>query len=197
MRNPARIGSGQGSDPILEYHDVRVAYNTLRAAAAVVVALVMAVLSLAWDWKGGLVVAGLGTAVFLHAVLMTRRRGDSPMVALLVDTTAVGVAVVVGQMPVTVAAAPIVYIATGAVLLLPATRVRLVFAFTLAWLGTMIGASWTIRHDWESEQVMILNGFSLVVFLGLIAALLFRTAQGVSERLRAHHGGRMHPPQAQ
>lgn len=182
MRNLARTDSGPRADPVLEYHELRVAYNTLRAAAAVVVALVMAVLSLAWDWKGGLVVAGLGTAVFLHALVMKRRGGDSPMVPLLVDTTAVGVAVVIGQMPVTVAAAPIVYIATGAVLLLPATRVRLVFTYTLAWLGIMIIGSWTIGHDWESEQVMILDGFSLVVFLGLIAALLFRAAQGVSER---------------
>ena len=118
-------GVGSPGDPgVPERLDTTLArrYHLTRLVIAAVILLISLALVIHWGWWAGLFVTGVAVGAGTDAWMRWAGRWSrSAMWPLLVDSTAVGVATVIGQLPVEAVVPPFAYVLVSAFMLL---RVR-------------------------------------------------------------------------
>jgi signal transduction histidine kinase len=121
---------GEGYSYSFEQSDLVLFWHRLRAIFLVVVAVCALVLALGWgslhfgDWSlnAPLLVAGLAVSLFVDACLRIRRRSNRPLLPIFLDATAVTVGLVLLRVPSEALAAPFLYVALSAAIVLPLRR---------------------------------------------------------------------------
>lgn len=172
-RNPAPI----------DYEDLRVRHSTMRALAAALFisaslyGLIAQELVSAW--------AVLGPAIFVLVDALIRRRVESPALPpLLVDITAIWVAMSLGGGSPSVQAAAFIYVMLAALLLLSLPVALVTLLYALAWAGIAAWASaatdgqglisrLVTTEEPSPDLAAAFDLFATMVFIAMIAMLLF------------------------
>jgi PAS domain S-box-containing protein len=179
--------------------DMAGAYLVIRLSAMITLAVAGAVLWLLWGWAGGLLVTLLSLATGTDATLRLRSGEHGKLWFLMVvDITAIGIAMVLSGMPDVIAIAPYTYSVTAAALLLPLTRARWLVLYTVAWLVAILlidRLPYTIELN--EAQALVVGAIGLAVYVGCtvaltsLAARALRTREAVQSELR-EAGRRLH-----
>lgn len=138
-----------------------------------------------WEVWGRAELLWIGVAALVAAVdagIRTRRPATSPAVPLAVDTAAVGLAMVISGLPLPVMGAPLAYLLTAAILLLPPIAALGAVAHTTAWLMVaFFAASWS-PIEWSPGQELILGAIATAVFFAEMALLVSTAARALRQR---------------
>jgi signal transduction histidine kinase len=178
ITNPAvEAGRHRFAAPI-QYLDVRVPFNTTRAiggfaiAAASLLAQAAGLPSTSIWVLAGLLIAGDG--------LYRRHHGTSAVPLLMVDVTAVGIALMISGHAPAVEVALVVYAVAVSMLLLPLNKAAVALGLAMAWvipiaiIGTMGGASAS-----HTSAEVIYQGVIALVLTSMIAALLYTAGRSL------------------
>lgn len=172
-------------DAPIRYRDVRTGFNTTRAVGALFVALGATILLFAgfspapWVLGASLVVAIDG--------LYRRSHGDDAFPLLLLDTTAIGVALVARGPTPSVGAAALAYLVTAGLLLLPIRRVFVVIAYAAAWTIAITTLGPIADGKLASGTTMaVVEVLGTLVFVAVIAQLLFSAGQSLHAAVERH-----------
>ena len=146
-------------------------WQTFRVVISVVAVTAGITLGVLWGWSGGFLAAALGFFGLVDAVRLIRSETGSPLPSLFLDTTLIGVAmVVVGLEPEGMGAA-FLYMIAVPVVLLPWRRAVPVIAYAILWVVAAMTAASVIEMPIEvSGQVV--TAIAYVVFAGPTLALL-------------------------
>jgi signal transduction histidine kinase len=153
----------------IRYSDVRIAYNTVRAAGGLAIML-LAVAGLIADGSVPIVTFSGGAVILIDAIY--RRSADTDAIAVLVvDTTIIGaIGLLVGQGNSGVIG-PFVYILTASLLLLSQSRAAAVLAYATVWLVPVV--LWApLESPVQSEASALLARFVPFVFVAIVGRLL-------------------------
>ena len=186
--NPAGSASGEKTNP--ERLDTTLArrYHLTRLVIASVMVVLSVVLVLVWNWSAGLFVTTVAAGAGIDAWMRYEGRwSQSAWLPLLVDSTAVGVATVFGQLPVEVTIPPFSYIVVSMFALLTVRRAL--------WL-LPVPVSWMVVHlfvvevgEWSGTELLVIRIVVLLTYLpGMVAILVaasraLQSAEHLDEQL--------------
>ena len=157
-----------GRAPI-DYESIRVDYQTARAAVAVTVFIVAAILLATGSGSFALAYAVGGIVVAADA-LYRRTRGNSATAPLLVDITVLGSMFLIGGASTSVQVAALAYGIVAMALLLPTRMAGILFAYAMAWsvaVAATNGAGFLSRTNQGA-----FDAFLTVILLLAVAALI-------------------------
>ena len=153
----------------IRYNDVRIAYNTVRAAGGLAIITLAVVTQLMRGGVNPLTAAG-GALILLDA-LYRRRRDTAALPVLLVDSTVIGLLSLLAGQGDSSVVGPFVYLLTASLLLLSQSQASLVLGYATLWLvPTMLWAPLTSTAD--AETAAVVNRFVAFVFVAIVARLL-------------------------
>ncbi len=180
-----RVGNDAAADdsrrgrPDPERLDANLArrYHLTRLVIALAISLASLVLVAAWDWVGGLLVSVVALCAAIDAWLRHQGRWfRSVHLPLLVDSTAVGVATVFGQLPVEVVIPPFSYIVVAAFALLDVRSALRFLPYPVMWI--LVHLFVVDGSGWSGAELWIIRAIALLVYLpGMVAILI--AASGV------------------
>lgn len=157
-----------GRAPI-DYESIRVDYQTARAAVAVTVSIVAAILLATGSGSFALAYAVGGIVVAADA-LYRRTHGSSATAPLLVDITVLGSMFLIGGASTSVQVAALAYGIVAMALLLPTRMAGILFAYAMAWsvaVAATNGAGLLSRTNQGA-----FDAFLTVILLLAVAALI-------------------------
>jgi signal transduction histidine kinase len=180
MRSDASAESSGGLP--VEYADLSHIYHLLRAVTATTIVGLAIALALLWGrpeliWVG---VAALVAVVDAHFRL--RRSEKSPLLPIALDTVALGVAMIFGGLPLPVMGAPLAYLVTAAVLLLPPRRALGTVFHAGLWVLAALAVSPTSAVPWTPDQALVLGGLATAIFFTEMTVLAWEAAGILRER---------------
>jgi len=147
------------------YHLTRLVIASLMVAVSVFLVLV-------WNWSAGLFVTTVAVGSGIDAWM--RYEGNwsqSAWLPLLVDSTAVGIATVFGQLPVEVTIPPFSYIVVSMFALLQVRRALWLLPYPVAWM--MVHWFVVDTGEWSSTELLVIRIIALVIYLpGMVAVLV-------------------------
>ncbi|MFQ5968780.1 MAG: ATP-binding protein [Acidimicrobiia bacterium] len=155
-------------------------FHGVRALTAAVTAAALAILAVTWSTWGLWLVAAVLVVVAVDAFHRRTRRGISPIIPLAVDGAVLVVAVFLIGGPAFVAA-PLAFLLTAALILLPLRRALLVLSYLVALLVAVYFSSAANRGD--AGQWLLVAG-ALLVFLGAMGVLLGSAIHGIHSMRR-------------
>lgn len=134
-------------------------------------------LGMSWQWEAAFIVAALGALVAWDGWFRLFRMKTSPLMAVVLDITVVGAAMVVVQLKIVGVAAPLVYMLVLAVLLLPWRHAVWVLPYALAWgIAAIIGAAILPLTPEVSEYTVALIAYVTFSVLTIALAALVSSA---------------------
>ena len=153
----------------IRYTDVRIAYNTVRAAGGFTIVALAVVFQMTQGNVSPFVF--LGGAVIVVDAVYRRQRVTSAIPVLMVDATVIGLLSLLAGQGDSSVVGPFVYVLTASLLLLTQAHAALVLAYATMWLfPTMLWAPLTSSAG--SEHGATLNRFVSFVFVAIVARLL-------------------------
>ena len=165
-------------------------YHLTRLGVAVAISALSLPLAVVWDWSAGFFVTAVAVGATTDAWMRFRGRwSPSTLVPLIVDSTAIGVATVLGQLPSEVVIIPFAYIVVSAFALLDVgTAIRFAL-YPTVWLvlHLLVDISWL----WSGTELWVIRGIAFLVYLpGMVAILVatshaLQSAQQLDARLMA------------
>ena len=165
-------------------------WQTSRIAISVVAVVSGIALGVLWAWPGGFAAAVMGLIALVDAVRLIRSETGSPLPPLFMDTTLIGVAMVmVGLEPEGMGAA-LLYMMAIPLVLLPWRRALPVIAYAILWAVAAVAAVHFMDKPVEvSDQVVTAIAYVVfagptLVLLGVIAFQLDRLYRYRARRLR-------------
>lgn len=165
----------------IQYEEVRSSFNTVRALAYGLVVVVSIILVSQGVNSAALGVAAMG-ALAAHAVI-SRNRGSSALVPLLVDASVIGAVSVLRGYTGAMQGSGFVYIVTGAVLLLPLRHALPTVAYAALWAVPMVMFGPIIRlspwREWIDVAV-------IMAAAGIAAQLLYSTGRALLAAEQRH-----------
>lgn len=182
----------------IEYTDVRRPFNTVRALAAALLLCVggyaLASGALVQPWQVLLVGAVFPSAVVFADGLYRRNHGASALPGLLVDITAVGVALTARGASPTLQTVVFIYFLLAALFLLPLPRATLALAYAVIWT---IAIGWvgiaTDGEGWilslvdvirDPEVKTAFDAIATALFIAVIATLLYGAVRSLRRAAR-------------
>lgn len=166
----------------IQYVEVRRSFNTVRAFANGLLAAVGALLWFEGAESGPLVVSG-ALVIVIHAI-WARTRGSSALTPLLIDATVIGIAGLFRGYTGALQGAGVVYLVTGAVLLLPLRRAVPAILYGLLWAVPMVLLGPLINPSPLAEWLDVAAIFSSAA---IVAQLLYTTGRALHDAERRHH----------
>lgn len=154
-----------------------------RAQAAAVAALSFAVLAIIWKWMPGAVVTFIAVVVLVQALHRRRLPGRSAVASLLLDATAIAVAVYAIKPPLVAVLGPLASVVTMAPLVLAGLSATLVVTYSVG----AISAAVLLVHlpglpPWSTAEVAALTAVSVAIFLPYMARMLHAAARATAQR---------------
>ena len=173
----------RGEAPI-RYRDIRASYNTTRAVAGLAIAAAAAM-----AWAGGLSPAPwVLVLALIVAVDGYRRRhhGNDPLPLLLVDITAVGLAIVVRGHTPSIEAAALAYVVMASLLLVERRHAAGLIAYTLVW-GLAIAAWAPIATGRLAKDgiAAAAEAIAVAALISVMGQLLVATGRSLNAAARA------------
>ena len=172
-------------DAPIPYRDVRRGFNTTRAVGGLAVATGAAVALFA-GFSAAPWVLATSLAVVVDG-LYRRAHGEDPFPLLVVDATAIGVALLARGPTPSIGAAAFAYLVTAGLLLLPLRRVLIVIVYAVAW-SAAITVFGPIAGDnlGASSTMVAVEVLGALVFVAVIAQLLFSAGQSLHAAVERH-----------
>ena len=138
-----------------------------------VLAIVLGV-ALGWlqNWAGALPVAGLGTILLADVWLRHKGLVLSPATAIFLDTTLMGLAILVLHPPASVVSMPFTYLVATTFLLVPWRRASTLAFYQLIWMSVLLMAP--VAGLWTpitGTQSMIIAAIMSVLFVGALVSV--------------------------
>ena len=177
-------GHGRGLIGIRGMWQTWHAFRILVALVAMAGGLGLGVL---WRWPGGFAAAVLGLAGLVDALLRIRSEAGSPIPSLLLDTTLIGLAMVVVGLQPEGMAAPVVYMIAVPLVLLPWLGALPVIAYAVAWTAAAMATTHAIAMPVDvSDRVVSAIAFLTfaVPTLGLLGVISFQFERSYLHRIR-------------
>ncbi len=157
-----------GRAPI-DYESIRANYQTARAAVAVTVFFVAAIL-LATGSGSFAAAYAVGGIIVAADALYRRTHGSSATAPLLVDITALGSMFLIGGASTSMEVAALAYGIVAMALLLPARMAGILFAYAMAWSVAVAAANGAGLFSRTNQGAF--DAFLTVVLLLAVAALI-------------------------
>ncbi len=146
-------------------------WHAFRIAISVVVIVSGIALGVVWTWPGGFAAAVMGLVGLVAAVRLIRSETGSPLPSLFMDTTLIGLAmVVVGLAPEGMGAA-LLYMMAVPLVLLPWRRALPVIAYAILWAVAAMAATNVMEMPAEVSD-RVVTAIAYVVFAGPTLVLL-------------------------
>lgn len=165
-------------------------YHLTRFVSAAVILSVSLVLVTAWSWWDGLFVSGVAIAAGLDAWMRwTGRWSQAVSVPLVVDSMAIGIATVFGQLPVEVVIPPFAYVVVSGFTLLSVRSALWFLAIPTSWL--MVHLLLVESGAWSGTELVVVRAVALSTYLpGMVAILIaasvaLQSADRLGEQLTA------------
>lgn len=165
----------------IAYSDIRALFNIVRASVALIVvagSLLVALNGLAFAWP----VTVVGLIVLVDA-LYRRHHGASALPPLLIDVTAIGLAVLSSATAPAARAAALTYVIVAAILLLPLPSAGLVIFYSAVWAVTIgvVGGMGLLDEVLTVEVGNVLDGAAALVFVGATVVLMFAATRSLMQ----------------
>jgi len=174
-------------DAPIRYRDVRRGFNTSRALGASIVAF-GSVFGIAAGHTAAPWVLAVSLVIAVDG-FYRRTHGETALPLLLLDATAIGIALLARGPTPAVAAGAFIYLVTAGLLLLPLQRVLVVIVYAMVWAGLVAAFSPLAGDDLGSDTAMVVTEvLATLIFIGVIAELLISAGQSLHaaiERQRA------------
>jgi signal transduction histidine kinase len=164
----------------IHYRDLAPAFHTVRGFTVASAAAAVAVFGAAWDPRLVWTIVLLAVIAVLDSLYRRRHPETSPKPRLLVEALVILFTMVVIGGPALVAA-PIAYLLTVALLILPLRRALLIVAFFTA---CTVGVYFSSISSADEVTQLVLGLATLLVFLGASTVLLI-TAFRINAQMRA------------
>jgi len=173
--------------------DPHVAYHGARAGITVALVAVATGIYVATGWNGAIVVGVASGLVLADAVIRIKGGTAGPVLILqVVDSTVIGVAIVLAGLPDVIMTGPYGYVIIGAVLLLPWQRAFIVGGYVAAWVAVILVLDdAAVNPVVPGDVVWIASASAAVVYLAatfylsMVAAAAMRERGRLSESLRS------------
>lgn len=181
-RQPAAssAGSAPGAKARPERLDTTLArrYHLTRLFIASVMVVLSVVLVLVWNWSAGLFVTTVAAWAGIDAWMRYLGRwSQSAWLPLLVDSTAVGVATVFGQLPAEVTIPPFSYIVVSMFALLPVRRALWLLPVPVGW---MVVHLFVVEiGEWSGTELLVIRIVALLTYLPGMVAILVAASQAL------------------
>lgn len=153
-----------GADILASWHIFRLATSLLTIASAVV-------LTLSWHWWQGGVVAAMALLPVVDALWSLARRRPDPTFSILLDSTLIGLAMLIVCLGSMAIGAPFLYMVLVATLFLGGARVVPVALYAAGWSALALSPPFVV-HLPPSASPAVVDGVAYVIFAGHIVALL-------------------------
>jgi signal transduction histidine kinase len=167
----------------IRYTDVRIAYNTVRAAGGLTI---VALALIFWLTQGHVsVYTFIGGGAIVADAVYRRQRVTSALPVLAVDAAVIGFLTLLAGQGDSSVVGPFVYILTASLLLLPQAHAALILAFAAVWLfPAMLWAPLTASAG--SQTAGELNRFVAFVFVAIVARLLLVAIEALHSASEQH-----------
>ncbi|MFV1998857.1 MAG: sensor histidine kinase [Acidimicrobiia bacterium] len=165
----------------IAYEDLRRQYNAVRGSGAV--AFLLGIVIFAWIQSSSeflfLTIPALAIAI---DSVYRMRYGASPQPAVIMDATAIGVAMYLRGPAPNIHAVMIVAILVSSTLLLPFARAALVVLYTILWSVSVVTISSVASPPYlgiieESGVALTVDRITIVAVIGAVVAILFQAVR--------------------
>lgn len=146
-------------------------WHSFRMAISVVAMISGVVLGLAWNWPGGFLAAVLGLVGLVDSLRRIRSETGSPLPSLFLDTTLIGVAMVVVGLALGGMGAALLYMVAVPVVLLPWRRALSVIGYAIFWVLVAITVASAVEMPVNVSETLV-TAIAYVVFGGPTLVLL-------------------------
>lgn len=172
------------SHGLVNVPDLAIVWHGFRMVTGSFTLLTGAALGLWWGWWGGYVAAGLAGAAVVDAWHRRRSPERSPMPAMVLDVTLIGVAMVVVQLEPAGIGAPFLYMMVVPALLLPWRQAWYIMGYAVAWtLAALIGVDVVPLAATASPDVI--TGVAYLIFAGHTVSLVVLVSGALDRSHRA------------
>ncbi|MCP3977169.1 MAG: HAMP domain-containing histidine kinase, partial [bacterium] len=165
----------------IQYDDVRRSYNNVRIVGGILMATVAVLATFQEAASGPYVLVG-GLVVAIDAVY-ERWRGTSALRPLMMDATVLGVISLMRGYSGGTEGAGIIYLVTGALLLLPLRRAIGILTYTALW-AIPVGVLGPLLDP--GDDSLLAEVGAIVAFAGIVARLLYATGQALFAAEQRH-----------
>lgn len=186
-----RVTSASVANSSVNYLELAPTFHAVRAFTVASTAAFVAVLGAAWDRRLVWTLLTLAFVAMGDAVFRRSRPESSPKPRLLVEAAVITLTALLIGGPALVAA-PVAYLLTAALLILPLRRALLVAAFLTA---CVVGVYFSAIPTSDGEKQWWLGLGAVLVFLGALSVLLI-AAFRVNQRLRIREASLLEEAQA-
>ena len=146
-------------------------WHSFRIAISVVAIVSGVAFGLVWSWAGGFFAAALGLVGLVDGLRRIRSETGSPLPSLFMDTTLIGVAMVVVGLALEGMGAALLYMVAIPVVLLPWRRALPVIAYAIFWVLVAMAAVSSIEMPVDVSDTLV-TAIAYVVFAGPTLVLL-------------------------
>jgi signal transduction histidine kinase len=164
-------------------------WHTFRIVISVVAMVSGIALGVLWNWPGGFAAAVLGLLGLIDAIRLIRSETGSPLPSLFMDTTLIGVAMVVVRLEPEGMGAALLYMMAIPLVLLPWRRSLPVIAYAIVWAAAAVAATYVLETPVDVSD-RVVTAIAYVVFAGPTLALLGVVAFQL-DRLYRHRARRL------
>ena len=164
-------------------------WHTFRIVISVVAMVSGIALGVLWTWPGGFAAAVLGLLGLINAIRLIRSETGSPLPSLFMDTTLIGVAMVMVGLELGGMGAALLYMIAVPAVLLPWRRALPVIAYAILWVLVAMAAVNVIDTPVEVSDTLV-TAIAYVVFAGPALVLLGAISYQL-DRLYRHRARRL------
>ena len=173
-------------DAPIRYADIRRSFNTARALAAILIAG-----GSAFAWSRGFQTSPwvlLAVLAVLVDALRRRRRGDHALPLLLIDVTAIGVALLIRGNTPSLEVIAFAYIVTASLLLLSLRRSLWVIVYAASWaIPVALWAPVVQGNKPDGTEEFAIEAFGVAIFVAVIIQLLVSTRHALFTAAQVQH----------
>ena len=158
--------------------EVARSWHRFRVIASLVSLVAGLLLAAWWGWPGGLATAALALIPLVDGLISLRSRRPGTVHSIAIDTTAIGLAMVVVGLEPAAVGAPFLYMVLVATLFLPARRALLGAGYAAVWSAVAFAPIELVVMP-ESASPGLITGIAYGIFSSHIVALLAVLARSV------------------
>lgn len=168
----------RGTSGVLWDEQVARSWHRFRVIASSVSLVAGLLLASAWGWTGGLATAALAVIPLIDGMYFLRSGRPGTAHSIAIDTTAIGLAMVIVCLEPAAVGAPFLYMVLVATLFLPAKRALLGVGYAALWSAAAF-AHFEVLSMPEVASTSVITGIAYGIFASHIVALLAVLARSV------------------
>ncbi len=184
LGKPETSAPSTTSQGLVNVPDLTRVWNGFRLIAGSFTLLAGAFLGVLWGWRGGYLTAALALAVIIDASDRRRRPRRSPIPAMALDVTLIGVAMVVVQLEPAGIGAPFIYMMVVPALLLPWRQAWGIMGYTVVWVAVAL-SDWSLLPLAADASPEVITAVAYLIFATHTVALVVVVSSALDRSHRA------------